>query len=59
MFILAAIVLFVLSANAIAVPAWLLIIASIIASIEAGFYVLAFLLSRGIIKTITKDDWNK
>lgn len=57
MFILTAIVLFVLNANSVNVPDWLLIIASIIAAIEAGFYLLAILIQRGILKQINKNDW--
>lgn len=57
MFILTAIVLFVLNANGINVPDFILIIASIIACIETGFYVIAILLQRGILKAINKDDW--
>lgn len=45
MFIIAAIILFVLNANAVAVPAWLLITAAIIGGLELGFYVLALVIS--------------
>ena len=57
MFILAAIVLFVLNANNVNVPDWLLIVASIIASIEFVFYLLAVLLQRGILKTYKNGEW--
>ena len=46
MFILAAIVLLVLSSNAIvAIPAWLLVTVCIIGAVELGFYVLAIIIN--------------
>lgn len=59
MFILATAVLYIMNANGILVPHWLLIVLSIIACIEAVFWVIAILLQRGILKQTNKDDWNK
>lgn len=41
MFIIAAIILLILNANAIAMPSWLLVTAIVLGAIELGFYVLA------------------
>lgn len=58
MFIIAAIILFVLNANAVAVPAWLLITAAIIGGLELGFYVLAIIINllaaKGIANAFKK-----
>ena len=67
MFILAAIVLLVLNANAIvAVPAWLLVTVCIVGAIELGFYVLAIIINviafvriKNGMSDIRKKDWHK
>lgn len=45
MFIIAAIILLVLNANAIAMPSWLLVTAIVLGAIELGFYVLAIVIN--------------
>jgi hypothetical protein len=45
MFILAAIILVVLNANAVAMPSWLLITAIVLGALELGFYVLAIIIN--------------
>lgn len=45
MFIIAAIILLILNANAIAMPSWLLVTAVVLGAIELGFYVLAIVIN--------------
>lgn len=58
MFIIAALILIILNANAVVIPSWVLITAIVLGSIELGFYVLAaiinFFIARGIFKEFKK-----